>query len=99
MFSRLAAAAVITTISVLSVAQAPAATAPVPYPTTTPLKTIKHVYATRLCTGLRRSVGPAIWHIMQNDHAIATSRPLFQDYVKNTADGSQPAVDMDVVRL
>ncbi len=81
----------------LSLGPAPAATAPIP--TATPLKTIKHVYATRLCTGLRRSIAPAVRRVLQNDRAIATSRPLFQDYVKTTSMGSQGATDMDVMRL
>ncbi len=99
MFSRLTAAAVLGALLALSIGPAPAATAPVPVPTASPLKTIKHVYATRLCTGLRRSVLPAVGHILQNDHVIATSRPLFQDYVKTTSMGSQAATDMDVMRL
>jgi len=99
MFSRPTAAAVLGALFALSFGPAPAATAPVPIPTASPLKTIKHVYATRLCTGLRRSVLPAVGHILQNDHVIATSRPLFQDYVKTTSTGSQAATDMDVMRL
>lgn len=99
MFSRPTAAAVLGALFALSIGPAPAATAPVPVPTASPLKTIKHVYATRLCTGLRRSVLPAVGHILQNDHAIAVSRPLFQDYVKTTTIGSQAATDMDVMRL
>jgi hypothetical protein len=63
------------------------------------LKTIKHVYATRLCTGLRRSIGPAVARVLQNDQVIAASRPLFQDYVRSNSTGSGGAVDMDVLRL
>jgi hypothetical protein len=99
MFSRLTAAAVLAALFALGIGPAPAATVPLPTPTATPLKTIKHVYATRLCTALRRSIAPAVGHVLQNDRAIATSRPLFQDYVKTTADGSQAATDLDVMRL
>ena len=85
---------------VLGANPAPAATKkPVPAPTATPLKTIEHLYVKPLCTALRRSVGPAIRSILQNDHSIAVSRPLFQDYVRSTSSGSQGAVDMDVMRL
>ncbi len=71
-----------------------------PSPKPTPLKTIKHVYSTsRLCTGLRRSVGPAVGRVLQNDKTIATSRPLFQDFVKNSATSSEGGKQMDVERL
>src|SRR5579864_3038255 len=90
MFSRLFAAVTLGALGALSLGPAPATSAPVPIPTptATPLKTIKHVYATRLCTGLRRSIAPAVGRVLQNDHAIAVSRPLLQDYVKNTSMGS-----------
>ncbi len=96
MYSRLTAAVALAALCASGVGAAPAA---VPAPAATPLKTIKHVYATRLCTGLRRSIAPAIGRVLQNDRTIATSRPLLKDYVKNTSVGSQAAVDMDVMRL
>lgn len=71
----------------------------VPSPSPTPLKTITHVRAQRLCTGLKRSVYPAVGHILQNDKLIAQSRPLFQDYVKQSAMHDQGSVDLDVMRL
>lgn len=82
----------------LSVGPAPAATAS-PKPAATPLKTISHVYAKRLCTGLRRSIAPAVGHVLQNDRLIATSRPLFVSFTKNTSTGSKGATDMDVMHL
>lgn len=99
MLPRLMAVTTLGALFALSVGPAPAATAK-PKPTATPpLKTISHVYAKRLCTGLRRSIGPAVGRVLQNDRVIATSRPLFQSFVKNTSTGSQGATDMDVMRL
>src|SRR5579871_1658743 len=70
-----------------------------PSPAPTPLKTITHLRAQRLCAGLRRSVYPAVGHILQNDKLIAQSRPFFRDYVKQSASGNRAGVDLDVVRL
>ncbi len=93
------AAAALGALCALAVGPAPAATLPLPLPSATPLKTIKHVYSTRLCTALRRSIAPAVGRVLQNDRSIATSRPLFQDYVKSSSTGSQSAIDMDVMRM
>lgn len=83
----------------LSAGPAPAVAA-APTPAATPhLKTISHVFAKRLCTGLRRSIAPAVGHVLQNDRAMALSRPLFQSFVKNSSTGSQGATDMDVMHL
>jgi hypothetical protein len=82
----------------LSAGPAPAVAA-APKPAATPLKTISHVYAKRLCTGLRRSIAPAVGRVLQNDKAMELSRPLFQSFVKNTNTGSQAATDMDVMHL
>ena len=70
-----------------------------PTPAPTPLKTISHLHVLRMCTGLRRSIYPAVGRVLQNDKVIADSRPLFQDYVKQSATNTQAAVDLDVVRL
>ena len=76
------------------------AATPAPLQTPTPLRTITHERVTPLCTGLRRSIGPAIGRVLQNDKAIAQSRPLFATYVKQTATNStQAAQDLDVMRL
>jgi hypothetical protein len=99
MLSRILAGTTLAALCALSLGPAPAATRPIPIPTATPLKTIKHVYATRLCTGLRRSIFPAVGRVLDNDRRIAASRPLFQDYVKNTSNASQAGVDMDVLRM
>lgn len=71
----------------------------VPSPSPTPLKTITHVRAQRLCTGLKRSVYPAVGRVLKDDQYIAQSRPFFQDYVKQSATGNHAAVDLDVMRL
>ena len=71
-----------------------------PKPSPTPLKVIKHVYTTaRLCMGLKRSIAPAVAKILQVDASIATSRPLLQDYVKQSDNGSAAGKDMAVSRL
>lgn len=82
----------------LSAGPAPAVAA-APKPAATPLKTISHVYSKRLCTGLRRSIAPAVGRVLQNDRVMQTSRPLFQSFVKNSSSGSQAGTDMDVMRL
>lgn len=86
--------------AMLSIGPAPAAKLPRPAPTATPLKTIKHVYSSsRMCVGLRRSIGPAVGKVLQNDKSIATSRPLLQDFVKSSALGSNGGKDIAVARL
>ncbi len=74
---------------------------PAPSPSPSPLRTITHEYVSPLCTGLRRSVGPAIGRILQNDKVIAQSRPLFRGYVKEVANpsSSKAAQDLQVMRL
>ncbi|HET7815748.1 MAG TPA: hypothetical protein VFL13_15410 [Candidatus Baltobacteraceae bacterium] len=102
MYARLMAPAAFAAAVLLSIQPVPAAikTLPKPVPTATPLKTIKHVYSSsRLCAGLKRSVGPAIGKMLQNDKTIATSRPLLQDFVKSSSLGSQGGRDIAVERL
>jgi len=70
-----------------------------PSPSPSPLKTITHVRAVRLCSGLKRVVYPAVGRVLQNDRYIAQSRPLFRDYVKQSATGNHAGVDLDVMRL
>ncbi len=96
MLTRFTAVATVAALCALSAGFEPISAAPIPAPTASPLKTIKHVYVTRLCTGLRRSIAPAVGRVLQNDRVIAASRPLFQDYVKSTATASQAGTDMDV---
>ena len=69
-----------------------------PAPAATPPKTIKHIYVSPLCTGLRQNIGPAIGKVLQNDNTIAQSRPLLRGYVKSTATGSI-AKDLQVSRI
>lgn len=104
MYARFMAPAALFAAALLCIQPVPAATktkaAAKPVPTATPLKTIKHVYSSsRLCAGLRRSVGPAIGKILQNDKAIATSRPFLQDFVKSSSLGSDAGRDIAVERL
>jgi hypothetical protein len=102
MYARFMAPAALFAAALLCIQPVPAATKAVPKPAATakPLKTIKHVYSSsRLCAGLRRSVGPAIGKILQNDKTIATSRPLLQDFVKSSSLGSDGGRDMAVERL
>ncbi len=69
-----------------------------PAPAATPLKTIKHIYVSPLCTGLRQNIGPAIGKVLQNDNTIAQSRPLLRGYVKATAT-SGISKDLQVSRI
>jgi hypothetical protein len=69
-----------------------------PAPAATPLKTIKHIYVSPLCTGLRQNIGPAIGKVLQNDNTIAQSRPLLRGYVKATAT-SGLSKDLQVARV
>jgi hypothetical protein len=69
-----------------------------PAPAATPLKTIKHIYVSPLCTGLRQNIGPAIGKVLQNDNTIAQSRPLLRGYVKATATNGI-SKDMQVSRV
>lgn len=69
-----------------------------PAPAATPLRTITHVHVSPLCTGLRRNIGPAIGKVLQSDHYIAQSRPLFRNYVQAESTGSA-SKDLTVSRL
>ena len=94
---RLTAAFAAAAFAALGAGIGTAATVPAPAPT--PLKTITHLHSSPLCTGLRRAIGPAIGKVLQNDGYIARSRPMFQDYVQNSALGSKAGVDMDVMHM
>ncbi len=74
---------------------------PVPVPTATPLKEIVHVVARPICSALRRSIGPAVGHVLQNDKVIAASKPLFANYARDhaSANGNGASENMDVLRL
>lgn len=54
-----------------------------------------------VCTALRRSLAPAIGHVLENDRIIATSQPLLAKYAKDHASslGDRAAEDLDVSRL
>lgn len=85
-----------------SLALAGILTAAVPRPTPAPLapfKTITNVHVSPLCNALRRSIAPAIAHVLTNDRLIAVSRPDFDAYVKDTTQSTQAAQDLDVLRL
>jgi hypothetical protein len=97
---RLTAAVLLGALALLSAARTPPARSTTTLAAPTPLKVIKHVYSYgRLCTAMRRSVGPALLQIMSADHTIAASRPLFQGFAKDQSTGSQAGADMDVERL
>jgi hypothetical protein len=80
---------------------ATAATAPSPEPTPTPpnLPEIYHTMSRPLCSALATKIRPAVALMMQNDMTIAKSPPLFSDYIKLTAAGSDSGRDMAVYRL
>lgn len=52
-----------------------------------------------MCSALKRPIFHAVGLVLQNDAIIAKSRPLFGDYVKQSAGGIQAARDLDVLRL
>ena len=86
--------------ALVALAASPATAADTPNPQPTPLKTITHIRSSPLCTGLRRAITPAVGKVLQSDQIIAKSKPLFDQYVKATADQqSKPAEDMAVMRL
>ncbi|MFN2449704.1 MAG: hypothetical protein ABR508_07920 [Candidatus Baltobacteraceae bacterium] len=100
MIVRLLTPVALAALTLLSVGPAPAAVLARPVPKPTPLKTIKHVYSnSRMCMGLRRSIGPAVGKVLQNDKTIATSRPMLQDFVASASLGSEGGKDMAVARL
>jgi hypothetical protein len=78
-----------------------AATAPSPQPTPTPpdLPEIYHTMSRPLCSALATKIRPAVALMLQNDATIAKSPPLFSDYIKLSAAGSDSGRDMAVYRL
>lgn len=98
MSSRLTAAFVLGAFVALAASPATAGTTPHPAPT--PLRTITHIYSSPLCTGLRRAITPAVGKVLASDRVIAQSKPLFDQFVRASADSqSKPAQDMAVERL
>jgi hypothetical protein len=77
-----------------------AATAPSPEPASTPnLPEIYHTMSRPLCSALATKIRPAVAMMMQNDATIAKSPPLFSDYIRLSAAGSDSGRDMAVYRL
>jgi hypothetical protein len=78
-----------------------AATAPSPEPTPTPpdLPEIYHTMSRPLCSALATKIRPAVAMMMENDATIAKSPPLFSDYIKLSAAGSDSGRDMAIYRL
>ena len=75
-----------------------------PSPSPTQLKTIAHVISTPFCSALRRNIGPAIGHVLDNDRIIAASKPMFVSFAKDHASalkpgGSQASEDLDILHL
>lgn len=98
MLERLTAVFVFGAVVTLSAGPATAGTAPNPGPT--PLKTITNVHTSPLCTGLRKSITPAVGKVLQSDHIIASSKPLFKAFVQASTDQlTKPAQDIAVMRL
>lgn len=98
MLERLTAVFVLGALVALSAS--PGAAAAAPSPAATPLKTITRIHSSPLCTGLRRAIAPAVSKVLQTDQVIAKSKPLFDEYVRDTADNSSSAArDMAVERL
>lgn len=86
--------------ALVALAASPATAGPAPKPSSTPLKTITHLHVSPLCTGLTKSIRPAVGKVLESDQIIASSKPLFKDYVSASSDSqSKPAVDMAVMRL
>lgn len=86
--------------ALVALAASPAAAGPAPSPSPTPLKTITHVHVSPLCSGLTKSIRPAVGKVLQSDEIIASSKPLFHDYVQASSDSqSKPAEDLAVMRL
>lgn len=98
MFHRLTAVFALGALVALAASPAAAVSAPAPAPT--PLRTITHIRTTPLCTGLHRIIGPAIGKELQNDKIIASSKPMFHDFVHATAaNQSKASQDMAVMHL
>jgi hypothetical protein len=78
----------------------PAAAATAPAPTPTPnLPEIYHTVSRPLCSALATTVRPVLGMLLQNDQTIAKSPPLFGDYIKMSAAGSDSGRDMSIHRL
>lgn len=77
--------------AVVALAASPAAAVSAPKPSPTPLKTITHIRTSPLCTGLRTVIGPAIGKVLQSDKYIASSKPLFHNFVQASASGQSKA--------
>lgn len=98
MLDRLTAVFVLGAVVALSASPAAAGITPSPKPT--PLKTISHIRTSPLCTGLRKSITPAVAKVLQSDQIIASSKPLFKTFVNASTDRqAKPAQDMAVMRL
>jgi|SRR5579884_138665 len=96
MSHRLFAALVAAALAAPSVQSAAAVPAPAP----TPLRTITHIKSSPLCTGLRKAVAPAVAKVLQSDRIVASSKPLFHDFVQASASGqSEAAQGLAVMRL
>src|ERR1700678_107542 len=78
----------------------PAAAATAPAPTPTPnLPEIYHTGSRPLCSALATTVRPVLGMLLQNDQTSARSPPLFGDYIKMSAAGSDSGRDMSIHRL
>jgi hypothetical protein len=80
-------------------APAAAAAAPAPSPTPSNLPEIIHTVSRPLCSALATTIRPVIGMLLQNDDTIAKGPPLFGDYIKMSAAGSDSGQDMSIHRL
>jgi hypothetical protein len=62
-----------------------------PSPQATPPPQIYHVVTTPLCSQLHDRVRPAVAMILENDHTIAKSQPLFKKYARGAFGAQDPA--------
>jgi hypothetical protein len=77
-----------------------ATTASAPSPAPTPNYPLIYQTMSRpLCSALATKIQPAVAMMIQNDVTIAKSPPLFGDYIKLSAAGSDSGRDMAVYRL
>ncbi len=60
---------------------------------------IVRIVSRPLCSALRTNVGPAIEKLLQNDHAIAASPPLLQEYNLALGEGAQGSGRRQIVLL
>lgn len=69
---------------------APASGAPMPSPSATKPPQIYYVVTRPICSELQHHIAPAIGMLLEDDHDIAKSPPIFGDYLRNAFLSSDP---------